>query len=117
MHPRRCDCDQSPPPTGSADIINIVLHDNICHVIVRSNVKERLMNPLAFKTKADAYLQSVLKGIVGGVRPVFPELRKRLPHCLIDCFDLASSRTTARTSRTISTATLTCDPPSPWRCT
>lgn len=44
------------------------------------------MNPLALK--AEVYLQSILAGMVGVVQPVVPELRKRLPHYLIDRFDL-----------------------------
>jgi DNA-binding MarR family transcriptional regulator len=46
------------------------------------------MNPLALK--AEAYLQSILKGMVGGAHPISPELRKQLPHYLIDRFDLWS---------------------------
>lgn len=46
------------------------------------------MIPLALR--AEVYLQSILAGMVGVVQPALPELRKRLPHYLIDRFDLWS---------------------------
>jgi hypothetical protein len=73
-------------PAGSAGEINIVLLDNIAYVIVRTNVKDRLMSPLAFK--AEAYLRSILRDMVGVMQPAPKELRKRLPHYLLDRFDL-----------------------------
>ncbi|HTV87346.1 MAG TPA: hypothetical protein VME63_18265 [Dyella sp.] len=64
------------------------LHDNIIHVIVQINVKVCPMNPLPFK--AEIYLHSILRGVVGHVKPVAAELRMRLPHYLTDRFDLWS---------------------------
>jgi hypothetical protein len=76
--------------SSSVEVSNIDLHDNTGYVIVQINVKDRLMSPLVLKAKT--YLQSLLGGIVGVVQPAFPELRKQLPHYLLDRFDLWSVR-------------------------